>query len=302
MGSKFKYTIGADPEMMVRSLATGLLVPICDKVGGTKDQPLPFTNNKGQALEGFKYQEDNVAFEVNIPPCATSRDFTYCIQRVLDLSNNLLAEKGLKLEYNRSAHRFAATDLLSPKAQTIGCDPDMCAYGGKDDAPIAREPFDIKDLGTWRFAGGHIHFGYDMELDVPPHVVVRLIDACVYLPIISKDKQKARRTKYGLAGLYRVKPYGVEYRTMSNFWLRDVSVVSQRCFNLMKDLHNHIELLHDFYRELPCDEVQACINNGGAGSKTLWRKLCKLPNFNDLFISSNGPADEADSPQYAVAN
>jgi hypothetical protein len=39
--------------------------------------------------------------------------------------------------------------------------------------------------------------------------------------LIDRDKDNAvRRKKYGRAGEYRVKPYGLEYRVLSNFWLR----------------------------------------------------------------------------------
>lgn len=294
MKSSFQYTLGADPEMFVRSVRTGLLVPVCYRVGGTKEQPLPFRNSVGNELQGYKYQEDNVAFEVNVPPSTSARMFIDSINRVLTHSTTLLESKGLRPDITRTAHRFAASDLANDKAQTIGCDPDMCAYGGADDKPVAREPFDIKDLGTWRHVGGHIHFGYDKELPIPPHVVVQLIDACVYLPILSKDKQKARRTKYGLAGLYRPKPYGVEYRTMSNFWLREPTLVAQRCFNLLKDMHNNIELLHEFYIKLPLEDIKACIDNGTvADSAALWKALTKRPHFSDLFISNNHPPSEA---------
>lgn len=293
------FTIGADPEMFVRPLPVSKgpgievkqdITPICGKVGGTKKKPLPFLRKDGGAIEGYYYQEDNVAFEVNIPPTTNSRDFAHSIDGVLRLSRDLLKSKGLEIDITKSAHRFSVANLSHPYAQTIGCDPDKSAYGGLDDNPIDREPFEIKDLGTWRFTGGHIHLGYDKEhIEIPEHVIVRLMDACVYLPLIHKDKQKMRRPKYGLAGLYRSKPYGLEYRTMSNFWLDDPYSVAIRTFNLLNDVYHNAEHLFEFYMEMDNEEVRKCIDEGGDGSRTLWKKLTKLPKFRELNISNNGP-------------
>lgn len=283
----FKYTLGADPEMLVRDKLTKLIVPVCGKIGGTKDKPVTFIKTDGQPLQGYMYQEDNVSFEVNIPPAQSASTFIRSIEKVLHYSEKKLVEAGLYADTRNAAHRFAADQLLSDQAKTIGCDPDMCAYGGADDAPMAREPFDIKDLGTWRYAGGHVHFGYDPDLGVPHHVIVRLIDACVYLPILHKDKQKARRPKYGLAGLYRPKPYGVEYRSMSNFWLSDPAVVAGRCFQLMYDLHNNLELIHAFYQALPIEKIKECIDSGGTDQQAVVSEVTRCANWAKLNISAN---------------
>lgn len=284
-------TLGADPEMFVRrkpntTTPVGDIVPICGLVGGTKDKPLPF---KKLGHVGYAYQEDNVSFEVNIPPSTNKNDFDIRISKVLEESKALLKDKGLVLDFKRSAHRFNAKELTSDQAQTIGCDPDMCAYGGANDIPIARPPFEIKDLGTWRYTGGHIHFGWDKEkIDIPEHVMVRLIDAVVYLPIIKKDKQKMRRSKYGLAGLYRPKEYGVEYRSMSNFWLLNPQMVSGRAFNLLLDLAKNTDALCDFYQALPIEKIQKCINESGEGAEKLWVEVMKCTNFWQLQICNNG--------------
>lgn len=289
-------TLGADPEMFVRNIPGSqlhkgfrdkgnVIVPVCGLVGGTKETPIQFPLAQ---VAGYKYQEDNVTFEVNIPPCDSVAAFSAAIRRVRELSEGLLAIKGLKPDYARSAVRFGAKDLQSEQAMTIGCDPDMCAYGGEDDSPISREPFDIKQLGTWRFAGGHVHFGYDVEgLGIPHHVVARLIDACVYLPLINQDKQKTRRQFYGLAGLYRPKPYGIEYRTMSNFWLTKPRQVADRAFNLLHDMNDRLEDLHAFYQGLPTDEVKKCIDSGGKGQEALIDLILSIKKVDRLAIYSS---------------
>jgi hypothetical protein len=282
--------------MFVRSIKTGLLTPVCGLVGGTKEKPLTFTtldrSGAPKPRKGFMYQEDNVTFEVNVPPAYDNATFDSQIFQVLEYSSILLADKGLQYVQTKSAHRFPADQLQTEQAQTIGCDPDMCAYGGPSDGPVAREPFDIKDLGTWRFAGGHVHFGYDKTMGIPEHVVARLVDAFVYLPIIGADKQKARRPKYGLAGLYRSKEYGIEYRSMSNFWLSDPSQVSQRAFRLLYDMHNSMEHVNNFYQGYDEQAVKACIDSGGTNAAALWNQFRSVSGFAFLESRRNAPPNK----------
>jgi len=89
----------------------------------------------------------------------------------------------------------------------------------------------------FRAGAGHIHFalGYSSN-KVQPENYDRLIqvmdivlgNTCV---LIDRDPLNVtRRKNYGRAGEYRVKPYGIEYRVPSNFWLRHYvlwSLVSQ---------------------------------------------------------------------------
>jgi hypothetical protein len=88
------------------------------------------------------------------------------------------------------------------------------------------------DVGVTRMRslGGHIHVSF--PLDDPEDVwarvhQVRAMDLLLGVPSILLDNNKERRQLYGKAGAHRMKfvsngdPYnGVEYRTLSNFWLK----------------------------------------------------------------------------------
>jgi hypothetical protein len=81
-------------------------------------------------------------------------------------------------------------------------------------------------------AGGHIHLGggYVKMLSFPQlTALIRKIDQCV-LPMCKEVETKAgelRRTIYGFPGEFRVKPYGFEYRSLSNavFWPENMSAL-----------------------------------------------------------------------------
>jgi len=46
-----------------------------------------------------------------------------------------------------------------------------------------------------------------------------MMDLYLGVPSVLMDKGELRKQLYGKAGAYRMKPYGVEYRTLSNFWI-----------------------------------------------------------------------------------
>lgn len=200
-------TIGADPEVFVTS--DGIIVPVVGHLGGTKALPLPVA--KGAV------QEDNVLAEFNIDPARTSSEFVGNLKAVM----GQLKEKLHPLDIDIvSSHRFTKDMLLRSGRQALafGCDPDYNAYTGKkNNAPSPRT--------VLRTAGGHIHVGYDNPTPEMNRNIVRAMDVFLGLPSVLLDDDKDRRMMYGQAGAYRDKDYGVEYRTLSNFWLKHTSLM-----------------------------------------------------------------------------
>lgn len=131
---------------------------------------------------------------------------------------------------------------LSEAARKLGCAPSLNVH---KKASVELEGI---DAGAYRkrAAGGHIHLGTGSHSlgpwsDIkaisqvradrdryPSHLLVPLLDifvgnTCV---LIDRDEgQVERRKLYGRAGEFREPPYGVEYRTLSNFWLRSGPLV-----------------------------------------------------------------------------
>lgn len=120
-------------------------------------------------------------------------------------------------------------DSLSDDSKQFGCSPSISASDKK--ATIK-----VKDPSKYLFrsAGGHIHLGITNEIELLQvhkniDTIVKLMDIIVGNTCVLLDRHEGnveRRKNYGRAGEYRIKPYGFEYRTLSNFWLRHYQLMS----------------------------------------------------------------------------
>lgn len=195
-------TIGADPELFLKTI-NGKMVSAVGLIGGTKESPMPLD------VAGCAVQEDNVSAEFNIPACSTFEDFKKHIKYVKSYLDNKAQEMGLLLAEKVASHSFDNDQLQTWESQVFGCEPDFNAWTGEDNPRPNCTDFNL------RSCGGHIHVGTDLD----PTLVVRAMDLHLGVPSLHIDPDNKRRELYGKAGAHRRKPYGVEYRTLSNFWI-----------------------------------------------------------------------------------
>lgn len=99
----------------------------------------------------------------------------------------------------------------------LGCKPSKNLYGR-----MGIIPANGREL-LYRVAGGHKHFG-DETVRTPNGAknAVRWLDRILGVWSVGAAAgidDPIRRRYYGLAGEYRVPKHGLEYRTLSNFWL-----------------------------------------------------------------------------------
>jgi len=208
------FKLGCDPEIFLRD-ASGALTASCDKIGGSKWAPRPLPIG-----DGFAIQEDNVAIEFNIPPSSSSEEFQNNINSAMAYIRKEIAEIGLQLT-QESAALFPPMELMYPAAQEFGCEPDFNAWtkGAINPRPSAEDK-------TLRSAGGHVHIGLDVLPSKKDALrLVKLMDLFCSVPAVRMDNGILRKELYGKAGAFRPKPYGLEYRTMSNFWVFDSRLI-----------------------------------------------------------------------------
>ena len=198
-----QFTIGADPELFLKSKKYGSYKSAVGLIGGSKWEPKPI-DKVGHAI-----LEDNVAVEFNIQPATTYEAFRASIHKVLNHLREILPGYEFSQE---SAVSFPTEELQTPQAQEFGCEPDFDAWRVcMNEKPHAKNP-------NLRSAGGHIHVGNELA-HAKPIDVIRAMDYFLGVPSIKLDQGVERRKLYGKAGCFRHKPYGVEYRTLSNFWI-----------------------------------------------------------------------------------
>jgi hypothetical protein len=193
--------LGADPEVFLVN-SEGKHISVIGLINADKWNPLQI---KGMP-KGFTLQEDNVALEYGIPPASNADEFAAHIQQVMDKSKEWLPG----LSFSKLACTiFPADQMKHPAAHIFGCEPDFNAWTNETNVKPS-PPYEFM-----RSAGGHIH----VETDAQPDVVARYMDLYLGVPSTLMDKDEGRKKLYGKMGAYRPKPYGVEYRVLSNFWI-----------------------------------------------------------------------------------
>lgn len=206
-----KILIGADPEFFLKNPNSGAFVSGHGLIPGDKRNPFQVPHGAVQV--------DGTALEFNIDPAATADEFVLNTERVLGTLRDMV-DPGYKFAFEPVAdydpEYFSG---LPDQVKVLGCDPDFNAWtGARNDPP----PMDL----PMRTASGHIHIGWTNNADpfsanhiADCHTVVKQLDYFLGVNSLLWDSDNRRRSMYGLAGACRYKPYGVEYRTLSNRWL-----------------------------------------------------------------------------------
>lgn len=241
------FRIGADPEVFCFKEDVGFK-SVIGTIGGTKSFPRPLPIG-----EGFAVQEDNVALEFNIPASGSKSEFVRNIEQARTFLQTLMFDQYGWLLSKDSATLFPEEELNTPEAKIFGCDPDFNAWTQKvNPRPKAAD-------ARLRSAGGHVHIGCDLRGDD----LYKLGQACDFymgVPSVLIDNGELRKQLYGKAGCIRIKPYGLEYRTLSNFWIFDAK---------------HIEWVYD-QAEKALDAVRA-----GTDFSKLKKQIVSCINKND---------------------
>lgn len=263
-------SLGADVEYFLHNDRTDEIEIACGKVGGTKDNPLEINHR------GYFVQEDNVMVEWNIPVAHSWDAFYNAITDAVAYVNDHVRTT-VGADYSavcRAEHKFKPIDLVSPQAKTFGCEPDFDAYtGGKMRPDGARDL-----LGLRRTCGGHIHLGGNFNC---PDFVAALF-AELYFHVFATlpmDYSSVRQQWYGQPGVFRPKPYGIEYRTPDSTWTDNdhaielVSIYGLKCSEFLTK--TTADKLQRTFRQFPWLELRKYVSGETHDNRTRLRLLHK---------------------------
>jgi hypothetical protein len=211
--------LGADPEIFLK--AGNKLLPAFEFLP-SKDKPMPYKFGYTPHLTftiGHLYWD---GFQAEY-----SMDNGYSCPALMTMYQRNALRTLLKIaqQHNKNARLVLENVVKIPTTilQTgndehiaLGCLPSMNAY---DDSGIhVSNPREL----TYRFAGGHVHLGYQSKVNVDKVRVVKNLDKILGIWAVGAAQNwdnPIRRKYYGKAGEYRRPKHGLEYRTLSNFFL-----------------------------------------------------------------------------------
>lgn len=205
-----KFTFGCDPEFVLMK-------------GNAPQNAADILPNEANAYKDVYH--DNVMAEFQVTPASEKEEAVEAIRKQFRVLEGIMTPRNITIrcvageDYTRD--QLDRWDTRQPTSV-----PEKCAYKMVTIEPPAGD-FAYRPERT---AGGHIHIGME-PLDPVEHTfMARLLDLFVGVPAayLNFDKKWAVtrcHLWYGKPGRYRETDYGIEYRTLSNFWLASPKLV-----------------------------------------------------------------------------
>lgn len=210
--------------------------------------------------------EDGAAVEVPCDPGDTAEELVGYIregiQATWEMADELAGSSLVAAPLVRLAQHHLDT---RPELRILGCSPDIDLYG----VFMGEPPQDPRET-LWRTGGGHIHFSpKNVTRQMNTQALVMLCDlllGCADVALEHTPLGRQRREMYGQPGKYRIQPWGVEYRTMSNVWTAtpDVALSVLKLAEAIHTLMNEeqidfiLDLVHQFDIYDITDSILAC--------------------------------------------
>ena len=132
---------------------------------------------------------------------------------------------------------------------------------------------------------GHISIGWDNPTQEQQLDMVKAMDATVGLESVLLDFDTERKKLYGKAGCFRFREYGIEYRSLSNFWIKSDESLKWSWDTTMKA----IELVNsgkiEEVKELGVYIVEAINTNNKDLAQELLNKIEVITNIKTEVLS-----------------
>lgn len=248
-----QVTFGCDPELFIRSKESGAVVG-SEKVIGSSGFHSGYC---AVVVDGVQVELNPTAHRCREVVISSIRDGLRGLQNI--------SNSHYKLDFSRLVEvGINEYESLSEGCKKFGCKPSFNVNEGYPEVATV-DPSQY----MLRSAGGHIHLGSENEETFKVlrdfKRLVPVLDVLVGNTSVLLDRDEGnieRRKNYGRAGEYRTPKYGIEYRTLSNFWLTSPTLASL-VFGLCR--HGVDIVLSDLDKELMSlvdyNDVVTAINN-----------------------------------------
>lgn len=191
--------VGSDPELFIINTQNNNVVSSIGLIPGEKGKAY-----RGPGMtKGYGLQIDNVLAEFNIPATSKKEQFVKSMNFMKDYIRDFVKKVNPDYDIQCVASRNVNEDQLQhPIAKLFGCDVSYNAYTEDEN------PKPDGERGTLRSAGCHIHLSYKTPNAKTSITLVKYLDMYLGIPSVVLDPDTKRRTLYGKAGDFRLKPYG----------------------------------------------------------------------------------------------
>ena len=288
-------SLGSDPELFIATTSGTV-------IGAEKVIPKGGLFGGSQGMAKPSIVLDGVQVELHPRPDHCRARIANDFKAIFTKLDQQLKEKGASASFNPvvtlSKDEMAS---LSKAAQQLGCAPSRNVY---DPNATIKVPKGFR----MRSAGGHIHVSavtYNREgtrsecINSTPQKIERFVKICdLFLGIpgvlLDRDPQAAvRRKVYGRASEHRTPSYGIEYRVLSNYWLRSYQLMSfvygmarQSCNVFAKGItypaiNNQWDGAEELFRRVDFEKVRKAINTNNVDMA--WKQWDGIESFIEEF-------------------
>lgn len=207
--------VGGDPEIFLKDTKTGEYVSAHEYIPGSKKEP--------HKVDGGAVQPDGVALEINIDPATTGKEFADNIQRCLDSARKFVPDH-IAFDFTPAIDfPVEGWRKLPDKVKELGCDPDYSGDHGTKN-PLPRRSTSRPTLCT---GSGHLALGwqdkgnkFDSDHFENCQIMSRRLGHYFANYRFLWDRDVIRQSLYGSGNPFRPKDFGIEYRALSNAWLK----------------------------------------------------------------------------------
>jgi hypothetical protein len=284
--NKYNLSFGTDPEFFIVEEKEGKEwgIPVPHFIENLGFPEIGFDETRKHPViakeSNFKIIMDGIAAEINnVGPHNNAKDFHNAIQDSIAWLDNFASTFGYKVSTKPTVFYdffkyYRAGNKALEWCGIFGCDADKDAIEENYNSPEI-------DVTTHqeRYGGGHLHISDNNRLirDLPLPYIRLLAMFCGNYSILNSpfpELEKARMFKYGQPGRFRVQNYpdgniGVEYRSPSNIWTTDLSVIegmfemAEKAYwylnnkdEAVKILENYLSLTAEAIREVNKEKAE----------------------------------------------